>query len=249
MKIFKRLFGFLIFCLLLFVFALVTIPYFFKDDIELAVQDSLNENLNAEVEFEDVNISLFSSFPNLSFQLLDYKIDGVGEFEGITLTKGESIDFTFDLMSAIKSERPIEIKKVHFEKPYVNLVTMKNGKVNYDIMKDSGTSTSSEASTNYKIELQKYSIADGEFYYNDKTSGTSLSMVGLDHTGNGDFTADNFDLVTTTHIDELTAKAGGISYINRANTNIDLTLDADMANNTYTIKENDIRINALKLNS
>ncbi len=248
MKIFKRLFGFLIFCLLLVVFVAITIPYFFKDDIELAVQDSLNDNLNAEVEFEDVNISLFSSFPNLTFQLLDYKIDGVDDFEGITLTKGASIDFTFDLMSAIKSERPIEIKKIHFEKPYVNLVTLKNGKVNYDILKDTGESTSS-GETNFQIEMEKYSIEDGEFYYNDKTSGTSLSMVGLNHSGKGDFTQDNFDLVTTTNIKDFTAKAGGIAYINHANTNINLTLDADISNNTYTIKENDIRINALKLNS
>lgn len=248
MKIFKRLFGLLIFCLLLFILALVAIPYFFKDDIQMAVQDTINENLNAEVAFDDVNISLLSSFPNLSFQLLDYKIDGVDEFEGITLTKGKSIDFTFDLMSAIKKERPIEIKKVHLEKPYVNLVTLKNGKVNYDIMKSSDESSASE-NDSYTVELQKYSIADGEFYYNDKTSGTSLAMIGLDHTGKGDFTAANFDLVTTTNIRDFTAKAGGIAYINHANTNIDLTLDADISNNTYTIRENDIRINALKLNS
>jgi hypothetical protein len=55
--------------IILFVGALVAIPYFFKDEILTTVKTEINKSVNAKVDFADVDISLLRSFPDLSLRL------------------------------------------------------------------------------------------------------------------------------------------------------------------------------------
>ena len=57
------------------------------------------------------------SFPDFSFQMDKLSVIGVDDFDGMNLVKAENIDFTLDLMSVIKSDRPIEIQTITFDQP------------------------------------------------------------------------------------------------------------------------------------
>ena len=244
-KIIKRSFTVLLFLVILIIGVAIAVPYFFKDEILAKIKEEANNNLDASVEFSDVNLSLLRNFPSFSFAMEDLNVTGKNEFEGITLVKADDIDFTLDVMSVIKSDRPIEIHSVTLNAPEVNILVLNNGKANYDIVKSTGESESEEL--DFLIQLEKYQINDGNFTYDDRAGNIFLELKNLDHQGQGDFTQDVFDLVTNTSIEKLTASSGGINYLRKANTKLDATFNIDLPTSTYTLADNDLRINSLKL--
>lgn len=238
------------FLLLILIIAAIAIPYFFKDKIVEIVKTEINNNVNATVDFDDVSLSLFKSFPDFNFSIDELSITGINEFEGYKLIQSESIELSLDLMSVISSDKPIEINTVSLQKPTINVKVLRNGNANYDIMKPSDTpveETSSDAK--FLIQLQKYEITDGTIIYDDRLGGTYVAIDDLDHLGRGEFTQDVFDLATTTDIGSLSAKSGGVTFLNKAKGDLDLTINADIPNSKFTIKENSIILNALKLNT
>jgi len=245
-KVVKRIFSTVLVLVILIIAVAIAIPYFFKDEILVKIKEEANNTLNAEVDFADVNLSLLRSFPDFSFQMDQLSIVGIDKFEGINLVKAENIDFTLDLMSVIKSDRPIEIQTITFDQPEINILVLKNGQANYDIVKSSEPAEET-AEYDFLIQLKKYSINEGNFTYDDRAGNMFLELKNLNHQGRGDFTQDVFDLVTKTNIEQLSASSGGVRYLKKANTSLDATFNIDLPNNTYTLKDNSLQINAMKL--
>lgn len=247
-KILKRTAIFLLVIVLLVIAAAVTIPYFFKDEILVKIKEEANNTLQANVDFKDVNLSLLRSFPDFSFAMEELSIVGVDEFKDVPFISADNIDFTLDLMSVIKSDRPIEVQSITLNKPDINIIVLNNGKANYDIVESSGESSSS-GDLDFLVQLKKYKISEGNFTYDDRAGNIFLKLKNLNHQGNGDFTQDVFDLETSTSIAQLTASSGGINYLRKANTQLDATFNVDLPNNTYTLADNDLKINAMKLST
>ena len=237
--------------LLLIIVAVAASPYLFKDQIVEAVKTDINKNLNAKVEFADVNLSLFNNFPDFNFTLDQLSITGIDEFEDYRLMEAEAIELSLDLMSVISTNEPVEINSISLKKPIINIKVLRDGKANYDIVKanDASNEESGSSNENFLIQLKEYEIIDGTFVYDDRLGGTYLKVDDLDHEGKGEFTQDVFDLSTTTDIGSLTAKSGGVTYLNNAKGDFDLNLIADITNSKFTIKDNSIVLNALKLNT
>ena len=70
---------------------------------------------------------------------------------------------------------------------------------------------------------------------------------GLNHLLSGDLTADKTSLQTRTSIAALTLEQSGLTYLNRALIEFDAAIDADLKNEVYTFKRNELRINDLGL--
>ena len=83
--------------------ALVAIPYFFKDDIVKFTQQQINDNINAYVSFNDVNLSLIKSFPNLQVGLENLQVVGKETFKGVKLADVKSFDITVNLAALWKN--------------------------------------------------------------------------------------------------------------------------------------------------
>ncbi|MEL6356109.1 MAG: AsmA-like C-terminal region-containing protein [Bacteroidota bacterium] len=98
-----------------------------------------------------------------------------------------------------------------------------------------------------RLSLEKYSIEDGHFIFDDRGSGTYIEAKNLFHSGVGDFTLDVFDLDTKSTFSALTIKQGSLAYLNEAEGELDATFNIDVGNGVYTFKENDLRLNALHL--
>ncbi|MCB0519491.1 MAG: hypothetical protein H6577_18590 [Lewinellaceae bacterium] len=247
-KIFKRIFIGLGLFIVLVIGLLAAAPFLFKDQIVAAVKDLVNDNLNAKVDFKDVDISLLKSFPNVSVGLQEYSVTGVDEFEGVNLASGELAAVTMDFWSAWNFGKvPLQIKSVTLDKPDINVLILKNGKANYDIAKPT-TDTTAASPTAFQIQLQKYAINEGNIVYDDQLWGTYVKMVNLNHSGKGDFTQDVFDLDTETTIDQLTAESGGVAYLKKAKVDFDAGFNIDLPNQKYILRENKLKINDLEMN-
>ncbi len=249
-KFLKRFILVILVLLVIVIGALFAIPYFFKDELLEATKKTINEQINAKVDFSDVNLSLFRSFPDFNFRLDSLQVVGLETFEGVKLASIQELELSFDLMSVIKSDRPIAIKSVHLGKPEIDIRVLKSGKANYDIAKpttDTTTTSQDESEVAFEINLQKYSIANGYFRYDDQSSDVFLEIMGLDHEGRGDFTQDIYDLNTQTNISGMTVKSGGIAYLKKAALDLKAIINADMPNMKFTLKDNDLSVNAMRL--
>ncbi len=248
MKIIKRLFIFIFVLLLLLLGAAFAIPYFFKDKIVAVVKEEVNDRINATVDFDDVDISIFRSFPDLSVGLNDFSVVGKDEFEGVNLIAGKSFDLTLDVMSVVNSAtQPIEVKKVHLQDPEVNVFVLKNGKANYDIALPDDTAEETSESSGLSVALREYSIENGNLIYDDRTLNMRVEATDMDHSGVGNFALDVFDLETDTEIEGLTVIYDNIGYLVKSNAKLDLTVNANMESMKFTLKENDLTVNDLKL--
>ncbi|MGB1205432.1 MAG: AsmA-like C-terminal region-containing protein [Chitinophagales bacterium] len=242
-----------IFAGLLFVFVLllILIPYFFKDKILKTVQTELNKSLNATVAFDDLNVSLIRSFPNLYLGLENLSVVGKEVFKNDTLTHIKDLNVAVNLRTLWQPEK-IVVKRIQLVEPYIHAKVLENGKANWDIMiadttAEISTTTDTE-STAYNFQLKKYEVKNGIIIYDDYTSATHAKLVGLNHIGTGNFTQDEFLLATQTNIDALSAAAEGMSYLKNVNLKAKADLNINNANGTYKFDKNQIQLNALIFN-
>ena len=242
----KILFGIAITLLLLLV-ALVTIPYFFKDEIIAQVKKAANESLTATVEFKDVDISVFRHFPKLSVGLVGLDVtNGPGPFEGVKLVQCPRLDVTVDLWSAIFGSSVV-VNGLYFEQPDIRVYALSNGAANYDITKPDPAGATAASSESSPVKLERYGISDGKILYDDRGLDMKAELSGLDHTGSGEFTSDLYDFVMETAVKQLSVNYGGIQYLRNARADWKATLAADMKNMKFTFKDNDLKVNDLAL--
>ena len=242
----KILFGIAITLVLLLV-ALVTLPYFFKDEIIAQVKAAANESLTAKVEFKDVDVSVFRHFPKLSVGLEGLDVtNGPGPFEGVKLVQCPRLDVTVDLWSAIFGDNVV-VNGLFFEQPDIRVYALSNGDANYDITKPEPAGATTASSESSPVKLERYGISDGKILYDDRGLDMKLEMAGLNHTGSGEFTSDLYDFIMDTQVKDLSVNYGGMQYLSHARADWKSTLGADMKNMKFTFKENDLKVNDLQL--
>ncbi len=257
MKIVKRILLFFALFIVLLLGAAAAFPFLFKDKILAAVKEEVNKSLQARVDFADVSLSLFRDFPNVAVGLKNYSITGTGQFDGITLAKGDLLDVGVDLSSFWGKDKPLRINSVHLKKPVIKVYILEDGTANYNILKMEETvlidSVTGEPivvePTPFEINLDAYSISTGDILYQDATSDLYLQINGLNHRGKGNFTQDVYDLVTTTKIDAMTLRYGAIPYLKDARVDLKATFNVEAPTQKYTLKENSLRINDLLLDA
>lgn len=249
MSFVKKSFLFLFVFVLLLLAAAIAIPYFYKDTILAKAKEGINNNINAKVDFKDIDISIFKHFPQLTVQLNEYKVSGIGEFEGVTLAQGKAFDLGCNIVSVVKSAMagsPIEIASIYAEKPEIYVKSLENGHANYDITKPT-TEKKPETASTTQIKLQNYSISDGKITYDDEALDFLMKMEGINHTGKGDFTSDIFDLATKTDVQAMTVKYEGTTYFSKVKTNLAALINMNLKDMKFTLKDNDLTMNALRL--
>ncbi|MEH6406715.1 MAG: hypothetical protein V7767_05485, partial [Leeuwenhoekiella sp.] len=56
---------------LVLIIGLIAAPFLFKSQIENLVKKTINNNLNATVSWEELDLTLFSSFPDAALKIKD----------------------------------------------------------------------------------------------------------------------------------------------------------------------------------
>jgi hypothetical protein len=244
MKKFLKITGVIV---VLFIAALIIIPIAFKGKIVELIKTEANKNLNANLEFADVDLSLIRSFPNLSVNIEELCITGIEAFEGDTLTYMKNLRLTVDVMSVISGSQ-IGVKRIALDNPVIKIKVLADGKANYDIAKESAEAETPVAETEsapVKLEIDEYTISNGRVIYDDSTLPMVMLLGGLDHTGKGNFTDDVFTLYSTSTIKVVDVVYDGVRYIKNATGELKADLAMDMVNMKFTFMENELLLNRL----
>ncbi|HUQ65823.1 MAG TPA: AsmA-like C-terminal region-containing protein [Flavitalea sp.] len=232
--------------LVVIIAVLFAIPFLFKGKILRIVKSEINKNINARVDFDDISISLLRRFPKVSVSIEKIQVTGNGRFSSDTLIAAGSIDAALNLMSIIKGDKMI-IYSVAVNQPRIHAIVARDGAVNWDITKPDTTGTTSDTSAPFSMQLKKYAINDGYISFVDSAAGMHAEITGLQHEGNGDFTADNFTLSTKTNADAVNFTMASIPYLVNTNTKINADIQVENKISKYTFKTVEIALNELKI--
>lgn len=245
LKKIAKITGIVIIVLLLIAFIL---PFAFKGRIMNIAKTEINKNVNARVDFKDIDISLFRHFPRLAVGLEALQVIGTGDFSKDTLIAARQIDVALNLMSLFSGNQ-MKIYSITIDEPRIHAIVNKDGKANWDITMPDTAATAPEAESNFNIQLKKYAIEDGYISYIDIPGDMSSEIFHLDHSGSGDFTADLFTLKTSTSAESVSFTYTKIPYLVNAKAALDADIQVDNRNDKYTFKTDDIALNDLKLSA
>ena len=240
----RFLIGFLIFFFILIASA-VAIPYFFKDKIIAKAKDEISKQINAKVDFKDIDLSLLKNirnFPNIALGIEDLTIIGIAPFDGDTLLNINDTKASLDLMSVIKGT-DYKIEQIELKDATLNAIINKDGIANWNILKPVGDTKKPP----FKLALNKLVLDNINLNYDDLLSGNYIKIEHLQHTGKGDFSDDILDYSSTTEIEKLSVARGIIGYLKDVKLAFDSKLNIDQKQKKYSFKDNKLSLNDLSL--
>ena len=245
-KIFK-IFGI---TLLIIIALLVAIPFAFQGHIKDMVKQFINENLNAQVEFSDVNLSFIRSFPEAQVNVTDLKITNLEPFKDETFATVKDISFTMSITELFKKEGAdaIAIHEIIIDEASLTLKTDASGNNNYDITKeDTAPSASAENNpNNFSFSIEDYQLKNSALTYIDATSKMIMHLTELNHEGHGTFSGNASELNTKSNAN-VSFDLDNTSYLSSNPVKLDALIGLDLKNNIYTFKENKGYINQLPI--
>jgi hypothetical protein len=247
----KKIFKIIGIILLIFVAILVAIPFVLESKIDAIVQNYADKNINAKVEFDDVSLSLISSFPNAKVTINNLTITNNEPFKGEVFTTAKSIGLKMAIKELFKNQEdePIAITSVSIDEALMTLKENTTGSSNWDIFKtktNENTRAYSAESSGFKINIEDYTIDNSALTYIDESSNTTVYITNLNHSGNAKFTDVVSELNTTSEAD-VSLSIDSTSYLENNHVTLDALIDLNLKSNTYTFKENKGFINQLPL--
>lgn len=231
---------------------LLAIPLMFKGKIEAIIKSEGNNILNAEFDFERLNISLIKNFPLASITLEEFYLKGINEFGNDTLVAADEITASVNLASIFGNEG-YDIQKILLDGVSLKAVILPDGKANWNVMNlsDSDTTAAEEdnaetSSSAFRVKLQKLSIKDFNLIYDDRESDIYANIHNLNADCSGDFGSTRSLVDITAAIEELTVRMDGVPFLNRAHFAVNMDIDADFENSRFTLNKNTLQLNAIK---
>ena len=230
---------------------LLLAPMLFKGTLEDLLKKHINENLDAKVAWEEMDLSFFRSFPDVAVVIKNFSVVTNYPFQGDTLASGASLKLEMGITQLFRSDdEPIKIDALQLDDALINIKIDSLGNANYDIALKSEEIDNSETSKanddSFTFDLNHYEINNSRINYLDESSKTYLILKKVNHMGNGDFSLDNLELKTET--DALVSfRIDDIEYFNENSISLVADFQLDLKNQKYTFLENKAKINELPL--
>ncbi len=229
--------------------SLLAAPFIFKGSLEKILKRTINENLNATVAWEDLDLTLFSSFPNASLQLNNFSIINKAPFEGDTLASGKTLSLDMGIMQLFKSKEALKVDAVTLAEAFINIKIDSIGNTNYDIAikKNAPIKTpQTEPNSGFTFDLKNYELKNSRVNYTDEASKTYFLLSEVQHEGSGDLSKDVSNLDTYTEA-QATFRLDSTEYFTKNKISLDAIFKIDLKNLKYTFLENEAKINELPL--
>ena len=239
--------------LLSFFLLLLTLPFFFKGKVETLVKNEINKQIEASVDFKSTSLSLLRNFPDFTFTIKELSITGKDDFEATELLHVGALRLRIDIWKAFKGD--YELKEITIDKPEINLLVLKNGKANWDIMvsedenvpENTSEDMNSGKSEPINIALKRLVIQDASLSYTDQTSNFETVINDLNTRISGNLSTEKSEIKAKVTTNLKTLAMDGLSYASNINIDLDATILVDLKNYIFTFRKNQLLLNALAI--
>ncbi|PIF02083.1 MAG: hypothetical protein CR996_01345 [Draconibacterium sp.] len=226
---------------------LIAAPVLFKPALLKVTRNTLNRQLNAKVNFDDINVSLLRHFPNSGIELKDLSIVGKGNFEQDTLVYMPLATAKMNIFSLLGEEK--SISELVFKAPVMNLLVKKDGAVNWDIVKEStdNKTDSLEVANTFAMALEKIVVEDAKIVYDDREALVKLLFDKTNFDISGKMFGTTAKLKIDGKVDDFVLDYDSATYISHSTLETNTLLDMDYDKMIYSILENELFINRLPM--
>lgn len=228
---------------------LILTPFLFQDKIITLVKKTVNNNITAQLDFSNSNLSLFRDFPNASVQLSNVSIINKKPFEGDTLLFAKKINLELKLTELFKkTSEQLNIQSFSIDDANVTVLVNEIGVANYDIAKPSDVKTENtdETPSNFGLSINSYAINNALIKYHDKKGKLKVKLTDFNHSGSGDFSQKKSELNTNTST-LVSFEMDGASYAKNQKITLDAILGMDLVNSKFSFLKNEAKLNNLPL--
>jgi len=183
MRLFFKILKITAVLIIIFILSLFTASILMQDKVAGYILKSLNKSISTKYEFESVRLSLLRQFPKASLDLKNVIVhsspgfDKTG-FTGLntdTLLAAKVVFIEFSIADIYKGIYNIE--KIGIKDGILNLLTDREGLVNYEI----SVKKAEVPESDFTIDLRRISLTDLDTKYNNLA--TELIIEGLIETG------------------------------------------------------------------
>ena len=240
---FLKISGFAVALILAF---MVLFPFFFKEKINSITQDYLNEQVQSGLSFQNINLTFFRHFPNLTVSLDELLILGKEGFEIDTLVYTKDLSFGIKLFSLLGDN--IQINSIYLKNAEINILVDEWGNPNYDIFKSSQeiqNETTEADSTSLKVEIKSIKLQSSSIFYKDSGLDFSFLAKNFDYSGNGKLENEIFDLSSNLKIPSFELSYEGIPYLTKKRITANLKTKINTESTALTFERNHLKINDL----
>lgn len=227
-----------------FILALAVLPVLLKKPLLEKAKTAINQNVDAEVEFADLKLSFFRSFPKITLELVQVSVTGRGPFSNDTLLIVPSLRTKTALGQLFGDQ--IGIEEIVLDRPWLNLLVDTTGNVNWDIVPE-GEPTEASGDSGLEMKLEQIEIIDGLFVYNDKELNMLLELAGLNFDISGEMYGTATQLLADGGSDRFSLVYEGTSFISNVSLATRTVLNIDYEKMDIAIQENELFVNRLPL--
>ena len=246
----KKFFKILGITLLVIIAALIIIPIAFSGKIEQIVKDVAKEYVDADIDYDDFSLSIIKSFPDLRVGLDGLKVTGHGKFDGDTLAYIGAFKADFDVMSLFSGE--YKLNALIINDPVIRGIVAKDSTANWDIVIATDTTTVEEevpdtTAAPLKLDLDKLEITNANIAYLDSTSNLFAFINDLDLAAKAKLDGDLTNIILDLDVEGIGVKMDNTKYLKNSTLNFDADIEADLAQNKFTFKENTLNFSGVPL--
>ena len=220
---------------------LVLLIKIFEDDIKKYAVNQLNKNLNAPVNVDEIEFSIWSKFPYASLEFKNVTINDayVGGTTTDTLLHAKKIFLEFNVWDVVGGD--YSVKEIEAEDAIVNIRINEDGQENFNIWKEDD-SEEDEGDGKFEFNLSKLHLERVDINYINETTEQDYSFYTSDLKMKGNFNQDEFilkggsDLFINHFVNE------NVNLVNQKDARLDVDLNIDSNSDTYTLTQGDLRI-------
>ncbi len=239
-----------------FVFQFVLTP----DKITPKVVKALNENLNAELSLNSVELTFFKTFPSFKLELEDGAIVKRMGAPRDSL-KGSKQDTLIEFEYAVVSVNPIaflrdkiEVNRFSFENPKIYALVTTEGEVNWDIVKPTDTLEVLADSLETKVEKEQFkasinlediSIVNGELIFDDRYTGNYFRTEGFDLNLIAQYDPDKILLDLDVNSEDIVFQKKEGAFTDNLEMNLITEMEVDRSSKNLVIDEAQLALNDL----
>ena len=232
------------------------LPFAFRGKIDEMIKKEGNKLLNAQFDFQKLDISIFRNFPMVSVTLENFWIKGVDEFEADTLVKADGLTAGVNLFSFL-GKSGYEVTNIELTNSTFNAIVLPCGKANWNILK-ADTINEIKKEDHRKIE-EKIAVSDSTLHINlDRFVITNMNVVYDNRKADLNGSVENFNLLCSGDFSSnqtvvnlqggasfISLQSHGVPYMSNVTLSTEMYLDADFASQKYVLKENKVCLNAI----
>ena len=214
-----------------------------------------NENLNAKLSLNAVDITFFSTFPNFILEINDGSLLSLIKNDSLkndTIVAFKRIDIEVNPIALIK-EKKIVINRMELIEPEIYAAIRKDSTVNWDIMKMTATTpeeidTVTVTKPNQKLDLSlsNIRIINGSMIFDNRLAGIYAKLDSVNMGLDGNLNKDNSKVKFDFSFKNALLWENNRLVCRRINFNTDADILTDTKNKRLTVNEANVGINDIK---